>query len=344
MVLNSGSGGGATNSGGGGGGGVNSTNSIGGGGSGGGTGVLPSIGTNFFLCCDIFLIIDFLFTVPVKPHSSVQYYPTYKYGFHAIAGFIASFLTVVVLHPLDVLRTTEITHSRSFATTINVVLHSYSPTNCLMKFCNLYRAFPISLFVFVLNYTLYFPFNVYLKNNLPFEFPRPIILDVICHMITTLTLVTILHPLWTIKTLQITRHPKTDTQPKHSARTVMRAIYEQNGYLGFFKGLGLGYLTCIDEIISFTLYDALKRSFIITARHTIVDYMLCVLISKTMSIIFTYPFTVLHLKGHVRLLHSKERRIRNFYGGFISTLLHHVIRNIMLLVIYEELIILFKTL
>lgn len=64
--------------------------------------------------------------------------------------------------------------------------------------------------------------------------------------------ITICNPLWTLKSVYIVSEHK-DNIYQHAKR-----LFRTNGYMGFQKGLLMGYANCINGTITFTLYDIFK--------------------------------------------------------------------------------------
>lgn len=247
------------------------------------------------------------------------------------AGALASFLTVLVFQPFDVLHLshTLAENGRKIEDTINIIYNGGNKYHKRRGIANFYHALPVSLLVSVITYALYFPLNTYCKNENPFELENRYALYIMANLPPSFLCITLVNPLWIIKYQQIAQF---DT-----AKTI---IYELHGYT---HGLLLSYLTSVNGIITFTLYDVFKYALV--GPHTILDYTLCALLSKAIALAISYPLMVLQRRQHSQQLSSCvaiqsiwKKHPKTLYDGLNTTLMRQLPKTIMTMVLYESLL------
>lgn len=127
--------------------------------------------------------------------------------------------------------------------------------------------------------------------------------------------------------------------------TIMNII-KQEGFEGFFKGLGASYVLVLNPIIQFIVYEYLKKKFEHTKYQSAMVF-LAGAISKAMATFFTYPYQTLKTNlqankhrnvGQLELLNEilKTKGFKGFFGGFGAKLSQTVINSALMLVIYER--------
>lgn len=269
--------------------------------------------------------------------------------FEALTALIASLLTVIILHPLDVIRVTQQAYAYSFTNTISRIGKSYKGDTKLRRLSNFYRALPISMAAYILNYTIYFPLASWFKLNNPYTFNGNHILSyALCHLAVSVTTMTILYPLFTIRNIQITDHRKTSARgPTPSIRSSMKQIRQRSGWKGFYLGMTAAYITSLEEIITFTLYDSLRDYIVLINWPSYLDYAMCAFVARTIAILVTYPFQVLQVRQQVHQLRPrktlKDINLGNVYHGLTPTMVQTVPRCVIMMVIYERLLHFFIT-
>lgn len=124
-----------------------------------------------------------------------------------IAGFTASALTTLLLHPIDVIRITQIAHKTTIRKTIQNIYsgghQQQQQQPPYRKILNFYRALPISMFAYIATYSIYFPLNTYLKADNPLNLQNKYLIYTFATIPPSLIGMTCCNPFWTIKSKQI---------------------------------------------------------------------------------------------------------------------------------------------
>lgn len=267
---------------------------------------------------------------------------TLRHFCEIIAGAISSCCATLILQPFDVIRLTQMVNETTLMFTIREIYNSRTKKSLL----NFYRALPISLMAYTLTYMIYFPINSYLKRENLLELDSKWMIYIVANIPPAIISMTIVNPLWVIKSRQVTNN----FQHIGIVNTA-KSIYRTSGYSGFTKGLAFGYLTNIDGIISFTLYDVFKDLIVATTAGyqsvqdcTTLDLITCSLASKTIATIVAYPILVLHIRqqtwdnqSHCKLLSSVfTENPKTLYYGLTPALAQQLPKNTITMVIYEN--------
>lgn len=171
----------------------------------------------------------------------------------ACASASASLLTAALLHPLDVIRITQMANQTSFLFTMRDIYNSNYKKTIYGRVANFYRAMPISMMAFCLTYTLFLPMKQFLKDENHLNITNSYLLYTIANIPPSIVTMTVVNPLWTIKSHQIS-----DNLSLCGLRETTRNLYRSSGIRGFYKGLLFGYLNNLNGIVSFTFYDIFK--------------------------------------------------------------------------------------
>jgi hypothetical protein len=112
---------------------------------------------------------------------------------------------------------------------------------------------------------------------------------------------------------------------------MIKQIYKEEGVGGFFKGVIMAVVLTVNPIISFVIYETLKKKF--GAENISGLYIILIsLISKLVATIFTYPLLTFKTLFQANEKHSnnellrilsdifKKEGIYGFYKGIISLL------------------------
>jgi hypothetical protein len=93
---------------------------------------------------------------------------------------------------------------------------------------------------------------------------------------------------------------------------MIKQIYRDEGIGGFFKGVTMAVVLTINPIISFIIYETLKRRMGAN-RITGLNIILISLISKLIATIFTYPMLTLKTLFQANVKLSTEELIKILY-------------------------------
>lgn len=232
---------------------------------------------------------------------------------HLLSGFLSSTLTTLLLHPLDVIRLSQIANDTKLIPTIRNLGGG------------LYRALPISLAAYVSTYSIFFPCNTYLKLHTPFE--NKYALYTFATIPPSLIAMSVCNPLWTIKAHQVANGGTLISSLRH--------VYETSGYVGFYKGLLFGYLNSLNGIISFALYDIFKDN----VQATSINYIWCSLASKTIATLVCFPVFALRIRQQVDQMSLGQTMAsvirRPLYNGILATLAQQLPKHTILLFTFE---------
>lgn len=274
----------------------------------------------------------------------------------AVVGLTSSSLTSLILHPVDVVRLAQISNGTSLCNTIkkiynskNIVASSTSCRQYLLKPLNFYRAVPISIIANGMTYSIYFPLNTYLKNEMSTHINNKYLLYMFATIPPSLFSMTVCNPLWTIKAKQISNR----CGKMFSLRHTVRHIYVTSGFSGFYRGLMFGYINSLNGMLSFTMYDIFKDLlWQHNNRLNSLDYIMCSVVSKTIATVVCYPILVMRIRQQVYQLsvretlknmfssayttkHTTVLYTRSMFNGLLFTLAHQLPKNAILLVLYE---------
>lgn len=124
-------------------------------------------------------------------------------------------------------------------------------------------------------------------------------------------------------------------------RDVIRAIWKEEGFHGFFKGLTASYIGCFEGAIQWIVYEKLKNSVLssslmrsfqlnskpslspsneinpesIPTKPSVIDLFLIAAFSKFTAICLTYPHEVVRTRLREQAIHGIFK-----YQGFFSAL------------------------
>lgn len=153
------------------------------------------------------------------------------------------------------------------------------------------------------------------------------------------TLIT--QPIWVIKTRMLL-----NIQPHigeiENAILKTREIYQQSGYKGFTKGLGVSLLLSFNGVMQMYIYEGSKRlyvNFSIPESRFSEKTFFCGSLSKLITILFTYPLTTIrtriqqnqYFNNRTEAKYSNVREViakmvqgegfRGFYKGMVANLM-----------------------
>lgn len=255
---------------------------------------------------------------------------------HALyAGFISSIITTLILQPLDVTRLNQIAKKTKLMETITTIYDE--------GFFTFYRALPISIMAYCASFSIFFPMSTYLKNTNFLNIENNFLKYLYANIPTSIISMTICNPLWTIKSNQVTA-PLTLMQ-------ATRKVYENFGYRGYYRGLLFGYLNNVNGILTFTFYDLFRDCFVVhsTGDITTWEILICSMSSKFLATIICYPLLVVRIRQQVgqdnviSMFNVKNgQQFKEIFYGLLVSLLQQVIKQIVLMILYEHVLVLLK--
>ena len=269
---------------------------------------------------------------PQQPQQQQQQHllqTTYMNEF--FAGFIASIISTIILQPIEAIKTNQIANRTNILTTMKSIYQQHG----LRQF---YRTMSISCFAYGSSYGIYFPLNRYLKNENPFNIETRYLQYFMATIPPTLISLTLVNPLWVIKSVQSASQPNENMTILTSARQ----IYKNYGLYGFQRGLIFGYLNSINGVITFTLYDILKDKFNAT---TTLEYAAYSSLAKTSAYLISFPLFALRIRQQINqhsmlwnMRSALNEPIAKLYSGLSLTLVQMIPKTVIMLILYEEII------
>lgn len=254
-----------------------------------------------------------------------------------IAGAVSSLISTFVMHPFDLVRLTQITNKTSILKTTSGILNG-TPSSYFRVF-NFYQALPVSMFAYITTYSIYFPINSWFKSANPLGIENKYLLYTFSTIPPTMIAMTLVNPLWTIKTKQM----PTQDNKFPTFRESYHQIIEKSGVRGLYKGMLFGYINNINGLISFSLYDSFKDLIKPDQQieNTTLDFFICSVLSKSIATIVCYPFFKMRIQQQSDQVNTWSTIKTNvkapslLFNGLIITLLLQVPKNTILLMLFE---------
>lgn len=243
------------------------------------------------------------------------------------AGFLASSLSTIVFHPLDIIRIKQISEK----TTITTVCKSIYSNAGLRGF---YRALPIGCLAYSITYGVYFTASRHFKNANYLNTSDKYMLYLFSSIPATICSITATNALWTIKSTQISSPEKLSLFQSASH------IYKTYGFFGFQKGILFGYLNGLNGIITFVLYDIFVD---LMKATTSTEYALCSGSAKTIACFVAFPLFSLRIQQQINqksicgALVQQLKSWKTIYCGLPLSLVQMVPRTALMMVLFEAL-------
>ncbi|CAG9817668.1 unnamed protein product [Phaedon cochleariae] len=170
---------------------------------------------------------------------------------------------------------------------------------------------------------------------------------------------TLTNPIWFVKTrLQL----DVNGQSGDTAMQVVRRIYAQSGFLGFYKGITASYMGITETIVHFVIYEAIKAELMAHRSHVsdeksskdFLEFMMAGAISKTVASCIAYPHEVartrLREEGNKYTgfwqslgLVFKEEGVRGIYRGLTTQLVRQIPNTAIMMSTYEAVVYILTT-
>lgn len=237
-------------------------------------------------------------------------YPPYA---HALAGAGGGLATVLLLHPLDTLRTRlqVSTGDAALRTLRNIVVREGS--NALYK-----GVVPASIGS-VASWACYFHWfqqtQVFYKKHIPFETAAHLMAGMTAGAMTSLAT----NPIWVVKVRLQLQAVNSGVQPGIRPYTGLtdglRSILREEGVRGLYKGLGPSLWLVSHGAIQFTLYERIK-AWVKTRENgdarqassdstTVYQSLVASTTSKLIASISTYPIQVARTRMQERIVEGE---------------------------------------
>lgn len=264
----------------------------------------------------------------------------------AIAGGAAGSLTVLLLHPLDTLKT--VLQSAQGAHTNRAALRSLLASG---GFSALYRGAVPALLGTASAWAVYFQTAYALRGGTspgsalaPGGFSRDFAIGATAGVVSALST----NPIWVVKTRSQVQNENTSTV------NIVRFIARNEGYHAFYRGLGPSIWLVMNGAIQFTLYerfkDLLRPVDAVDGPTSAVHSLIASTASKLVASVTTYPLQVVRTrmqersaqkrgyttipKAALKLFHIDG--VRGFYRGIAANIVRVLPATAVTFVTYEQ--------
>lgn len=267
-----------------------------------------------------------------------------------LAGGIAGTMSSSITAPLEVVKTqlqsSRLANKGNFFSACKDIFK----TNGIRGF---YRGIQPMLFGIIPTRAIYFWSYTTTKNALNSTSlgsgPLTHLLSAFSAGITSNTLT---NPIWLVKTrFQLIADTSAGQTQFKSYGEVIRAIYKESGFKGFFKGLSASYVGCTEGAIQWIVYEKLKKALELEQKDknkkiTPSQYARASSAAKFVAILMTYPHEVVRTRlreqgskytGFVHALRTiaKEEGMKGLYGGVGLHLIRSVPNAAIMFVTFE---------
>ncbi|MED6150554.1 Folate transporter 1, chloroplastic [Stylosanthes scabra] len=295
---------------------------------------------------------------------------------NAAAGATAGFVTVSVMHPLDVVRTRfqvndgRVSHVPNYKNTVHAIF-TIARSEGLR---GLYAGFLPGVLGSTISWGLYFFF--YDKAKQRYSKNREETLSPGLHLASAaeaggfVCLCT--NPVWLVKTRLQLQTPLHQTRPYYGIFDAFRTIMREEGFRALYRGIVPGlFLQVSHGAVQFTAYEELRKVIVDiknmrSRRHrqnpddllNSADYAVLGATSKVAAILLTYPFQVMRSRlqqrpsadgvpryvdsWHVVKETARYEGVRGFYRGITPSLLKNVPASSVTFIVYENVLKLLK--
>lgn len=258
-----------------------------------------------------------------------------------VAGAVAGGTAVVLLHPLDLLKT------RFQATFVNdrILFDLRRQSADLYKagWPAMYRGFTANLAGSTVSWGLYFLLYRWMKTWWPQQRPPEVFVSAaMAGMLTVL----VANPLWMAKT-RICQPGSRETSLVRCLKSAWRA----EGIRGLYRGLLPGLFGTSHGAVQFVVYEELKRrqrQWALQRPPTATEFLLMSSISKVAASVVTYPYQVIRCRTQLADTHFDNIRqiikqtwrnegARGFYKGIVPSTVRVLPGTTITFLVYEKL-------
>ncbi|ORE21704.1 mitochondrial carrier, partial [Rhizopus microsporus] len=280
----------------------------------------------------------------------------------SIAGAGAGIVSSIVTCPLDVAKTrlqnqgVTLPGEKIYKGTVGTLSRIWHEEGIR----GLYRGLGPTILGYLPTWAIYFTAYDYCKSQWANEIgnEKEWLLHIISAMSAGALSTTLTNPLWVIKTRLMTQSERTSYRYNNTIHA-FATIAKEEGFRGFYKGLGPSLIGISHVAVQFPLYEKLKVAlrninFYIDVDQDSSSYgstsiLLASALSKMSASLATYPHEVIRtrLQNQTRkpykykgILHaikimSKEEGLSGFYKGLTTNLLRTVPSSAMTILTYE---------
>ncbi|KAI8085800.1 mitochondrial carrier domain-containing protein [Gilbertella persicaria] len=274
---------------------------------------------------------------------------------HSIAGAGAGIVSSIVTCPLDVAKTRLQNQSialpgeKLYKGTVGTLTRIWQEEGIR----GLYRGLGPTILGYLPTWAIYFTAYDYCKNHWSGKLghDKEWLLHISSAMSAGAASTMLTNPLWVIKTRLMTQNERTAYRYNNTLHAFF-TIAREEGFRGFYKGLGPSLIGVSHVAVQFPLYERLKvllhvERDVSTSGST--SILLASALSKMAASLATYPHEVIRTRlqnqtrkpykyqGIVHALEiiSKEEGIRGFYKGLSTNLVRTVPSSALTILTYE---------
>ncbi|CEI99166.1 hypothetical protein RMCBS344292_13258 [Rhizopus microsporus] len=274
---------------------------------------------------------------------------------HSIAGAGAGIVSSIVTCPLDVAKTrlqnqgVTLPGEKIYKGTVGTLSRIWHEEGIR----GLYRGLGPTILGYLPTWAIYFTAYDYCKSQWANEIgnEKEWLLHIISAMSAGALSTTLTNPLWVIKTRLMTQSERTSYRYNNTIHA-FATIAKEEGFRGFYKGLGPSLIGISHVAVQFPLYEKLKVALHVdqdSSSYGSTSILLASALSKMSASLATYPHEVIRtrLQNQTRkpykykgILHaikimSKEEGLSGFYKGLTTNLLRTVPSSAMTILTYE---------
>ncbi|CEG79270.1 hypothetical protein CU097_008381 [Rhizopus azygosporus] len=274
---------------------------------------------------------------------------------HSIAGAGAGIVSSIVTCPLDVAKTrlqnqgVTLPGEKIYKGTVGTLSRIWHEEGIR----GLYRGLGPTILGYLPTWAIYFTAYDYCKSQWANEIgnEKEWLLHIISAMSAGALSTTLTNPLWVIKTRLMTQSERTSYRYNNTIHA-FATIAKEEGFRGFYKGLGPSLIGISHVAVQFPLYEKLKVVLHVdrdSSSYGSTSILLASALSKMSASLATYPHEVIRtrLQNQTRkpykykgILHaikimSKEEGLSGFYKGLTTNLLRTVPSSAMTILTYE---------
>ncbi|KAI8346880.1 mitochondrial carrier domain-containing protein [Choanephora cucurbitarum] len=274
---------------------------------------------------------------------------------HSIAGAGAGIVSSIVTCPLDVAKTRLQNQSialpgeRLYKGTVGTLSRIWHEEGIR----GLYRGLGPTILGYLPTWAIYFTAYDYCKNQWAGEIGpnKEWLLHITSAMSAGAASTMLTNPLWVIKTRLMTQNERTAYRYNNTLHAFI-TIAREEGFRGFYKGLGPSLIGVSHVAVQFPLYERLKSLLYVDRNASSTgstSILLASALSKMAASLATYPHEVIRtrLQNQTRkpykyqgIFHaieviSKEEGIRGFYKGLSTNLVRTVPSSALTILTYE---------
>lgn len=247
-----------------------------------------------------------------QPIPSAQRSPIYPRYAHALAGAGGGLVTVLLLHPIDTLRTRlQSVERRTLFTPRGEALRTFRSIIVREGVPALYKGVVPAVVGSVVSWACYFHWFHraidLIAPHVPHETGAHLMAGTVAGLMTSL----VTNPIWVVKVrLQLQRREKC-YKPYAGFMDGLASIAREEGMRGLYKGIGPSIVLVSHGAVQFTMYERFKeilrrRDVAREGGTSIKDSLMASTASKLVASVATYPMQVARTRMQERFADGRR--------------------------------------